>query len=97
MICPWPCPCTGADRPRRWAGVFLLLGFEASGERRAPTGAKGPSMHNVSTRANTIITFAITVLGVLAGSLPCAPVLLTLAPAGRTAAPRTFLSRSLSL
>ena len=54
-------------------------------------------MHNVSTRANTIITFAITVLGVLAGSLPCAPVLLTLAPAGRTAAPRTFLSRSLSL
>jgi hypothetical protein len=55
-------------------------------------------MHNVSTRANTIITFAITVLGVLAGTrLPCAPVLLTLAPAGRTAAPRTFLSRSLSL
>lgn len=25
-------------------------------------------MHNVSTRANTIITFAITVLGVLAGA-----------------------------
>ena len=29
-------------------------------------------MHNVSTRANTIVTFAITVLGVLAGE-PLAP------------------------
>ena len=31
-------------------------------------------MHNVSTRANTIVTFAITVLGVLAGE-PLAPLL----------------------
>ena len=30
--------------------------------------AARPTMHNVSTRANTIITFAITVLGVLAGA-----------------------------
>ena len=32
---------------------------------------RGVKMHNMSTRANTIITFAITVLGVLAGTSLC--------------------------
>jgi hypothetical protein len=31
------------------------------------------AMHNVSTRANTIVTFAITVLGVFAGDVAICP------------------------